>query len=98
MGSQEYADRETHIYYDTDRISEARKEKVRVCMDCAGVLGIDSKADTGYHIYGVHIPRKACGICQELGYRWFDSADSRRFTHVFLQDRTSGQYLSREDQ
>lgn len=95
MGRQEYAERNLHIYYDTDNISETRREKLRVCPECAGVLGIDSKADNGYHIYAVHIPRKACGVCQELGYRWFDSADPKVFGHVFLQDRTHDQYIIR---
>lgn len=96
MGGQEYAERRLQIYYDTDNISEDRREKLRVCPECAGVLGIDSRADNGYHIYAVHIPRKACGSCQELGYRWFDSADPKVFTHVFLQDRTHDQYIIRK--
>ncbi len=97
VGQHEYAESESHIYYDTDRISEVRKERLRLCLDCPGVLGIDSRADTGYHVYGVHVPRKACRACQETGYRWFDAADAGRFSHVFLQDRTSGQYLVRDD-
>jgi acetoin utilization deacetylase AcuC-like enzyme len=97
LHSQDYAEREVRIYYDTDNISEARKEKVRLCVDCPGALGIDSKADTGYHVYGVHIPRKACKACQELGYQWFDAADPRRYSRVFLQDRTCDQYLVRKD-
>jgi hypothetical protein len=97
VGREEYFDREMHIYYDTDNISEARKEKLRVCPECPGTLGIDSRADNGYHIYGVHIPRKACKACQELGYQWFDAADFRRFSHVLLQDRTCDQYIARKD-
>jgi hypothetical protein len=97
IGSQDYADRQLQIYYDTDNISETRREKLRVCVECAGVLGIDSRADNGYHIYGVHIPRKACKACQELGYRWFDSADSKLFSHILLQDRTCDQYIARKD-
>ncbi|MFP5213824.1 MAG: histone deacetylase, partial [Acidobacteriota bacterium] len=61
-----------------------------------GVLAIDSEIDTGYHIYAVHIPRKACKNCQELGYEWFQSCDFRKFNRVFLQDRTKDQYLVRK--
>jgi acetoin utilization deacetylase AcuC-like enzyme len=95
-GGGGYAERRLEIYYDTDNISETRKEKLRVCEECGGVLGIDSKADNGYHIYAVHIPRKACKVCQELGYQWFDSADPQVFRHIFLQDRTHDQYIVRK--
>jgi acetoin utilization deacetylase AcuC-like enzyme len=94
--SKEFAKRDRTIFYDTDRIMENQKEKLRCCPQCGGVLAIDSTADRGYHIYAVHIPRKACKECQELGYQWFDSADLRTFGRVFLQDRAHDQYLVRK--
>jgi acetoin utilization deacetylase AcuC-like enzyme len=96
MDSQEFAHRELRIFYDTDHITEVRREKLRVCGDCAGVLAMDSRADTGYHLYGVHIPRKACRDCRRLGYRWLDAADARTYSHIFLQDRAGGQYMARK--
>jgi acetoin utilization deacetylase AcuC-like enzyme len=93
---EEFAERERSIFYDTSNILEAQKEKIRVCSDCSGLLGIDSRTDSGYHIYAVHVPRKACKNCRELGYQWFDSGDVREYDCIFLQDRTRDEYLLRK--
>jgi acetoin utilization deacetylase AcuC-like enzyme len=95
-GAKEFAQRERTVFYDTDNIMESQKEKLRLCPDCSGALAIDSTADNGYHILAVHIPRKACNGCRELGYQWFESADVRSFSHIFLQDRSRDQYLVRK--
>jgi acetoin utilization deacetylase AcuC-like enzyme len=96
LNGPEFSERERTVFYDTDNILEIQKEKIRICPDCSGVLGIDSKTDKGYHIYAVHVPRKACGECRELGYRWFDSSNISEYNLVFLQDRTSDQYFVRK--
>jgi acetoin utilization deacetylase AcuC-like enzyme len=86
-------ERERSIFYDTGNILETQKERVRVCPDCSGVLSIDSRTDSGYRIYAVHIPRKACNTCLELGHKWYDEVKGRPYDRVFLQDRRSRQYL-----
>jgi hypothetical protein len=91
--SLKFAERERNIFYDTDHIYESQRENLRVCPDCAGVLTIDSETDKGKQIYAVHIPRKACKACQELGYQWFESCQGRRYDGIYLQDRTHDQYL-----
>jgi hypothetical protein len=91
-----YAERDRTIFYDTDNILEAQREKIHVCPDCSGVLGIDSRSDSGYHIYAVHVPRKACQECHELGYRWFEAASGRTYGRIYLQDRARRQYLCRK--
>ncbi|MGQ9484602.1 MAG: histone deacetylase family protein [Desulfosoma sp.] len=91
--AKEFAQRERTIYYDTDNILENQKERLRVCSVCSGVLAIDSLTDRGYHIYAVHIPRKACPDCVSLGYEWFDAVNGRSYDQVFLQDRTTNRYL-----
>lgn len=96
LEAKKFAERDLSIYYDTDNISEKQKEKLRLCPECSGVLAIDSRTDTGYHIFAVHIPRKACNGCRELGYEWYDSADIKTFDRIFLQDRTHDQYLVRK--
>jgi acetoin utilization deacetylase AcuC-like enzyme len=88
-----FAGRERHIFYDTDRIQEGQRENLRVCPDCSGVLAIHSETDRGRQIHAVHIPRKACKACQELGYEWFDSPRAGHYDGVFLQDRPRDQYL-----
>ncbi len=83
--------RNTNIYYDTDNIRETQDERIRRCSDCAGALAIESRASTGYHVLGVHIPLGACPKCRETGYDWFEQgAKGNSFGSVYLQDRTSG--------
>lgn len=96
LSGKKIVTRERNIFYDTDNIFETQYEKLRICPDCSGVLGIDSETDRGYHIYAVHIPRKACRKCRETGYEWFDSSDERIYNQVFLQDRTHDEYLVRK--
>lgn len=84
--------RNRQIFYDTDNITETQEESIRVCDSCAGALRIDSIASAGKRMLGVHIPRKACPACREMGLQWYEEGDSSRFKHVFLQDRTTDSY------
>ncbi len=95
-GKGELHERELKIFYDTDNIMELQTERIRLCRECSGVLRIDSRTDKRYHILAIHIPRKACKTCQEMGYRWFDTANPQEFHKIFLQDRTHDQYLIRK--
>ncbi len=89
--------RERSIFYDTDNILETQLEELQTCRDCSGVLSIDSETDRGHHVLAIHIPRKGCNECRELGYRLYDGANSRMYHQVFLQDRTHDQYLVRKN-
>lgn len=89
-----FAERSRNIFYDTDQILESQREKIRLCPDCSGMVAIDSETDSGVRILAVHIPRKACAECRETGYKLYDSANTRRYNNVFLQDRTSDRYIS----
>jgi len=84
--------RSRNIFYDTDSILERQKEKIRVCPDCSGVISIDSYSDKGGHIFCIHIPRKACNLCYNMGYDWFYSTN-KGYSKVFLQDRKEDKYL-----
>ncbi|NTV42034.1 MAG: histone deacetylase, partial [Syntrophobacteraceae bacterium] len=88
-----FANRDLRIFYDTSGIVELQREKLCVCSECSGTLGIDSNTDQGTRIHAVHIPRKACKRCQEQGYQWFDSANARKYDSVCLQDRTQDRYF-----
>ncbi len=83
------------IYYDTDGIQESQSEQIQICPDCAGALRIDSSSDRGMQIFAVHIPRKACSKCKEIGHRWYDTAEAGKFDKIFLQDRTEDKYLEK---
>jgi hypothetical protein len=88
----ELVQRSKTVFYDTDSIIEEQKETVRVCRECAGVVKIDSYADTGNHLLGICVPRKACSTCQELGRQWFEEGSVNRFDRVCLQERVADDY------
>ena len=96
IATRQFADRERTIFYDTDNILETQQEKLRVCPHCSGVLGIDSSTDTGYHVYAVHLPRKVCPACRNLGYQWFESVSMKDYNQAFLQDRSRDEYHVRK--
>jgi len=93
MTGKDLENRTRHIFYDTDQIVENQFETLKVCPDCSGVLKIDSSSDRGREIMAVHIPRKACPRCVELGYQWYEAAKKGRYGQVFLQDRPRDLYL-----
>ncbi len=88
--------RKRNLFYDTDGIQESQSEQIQICPDCAGALRIESSSDRGKHILAIHIPRKACNICKETGYRWYDEIDTGGFDMTFLQDRTEDKYLEKK--
>ncbi|UCE82080.1 MAG: histone deacetylase [Deltaproteobacteria bacterium] len=92
LEGDEFVQRSKTIIYDTDKILEEQKEMIRVCGGCAGVLKIDSYADTGRHLLGISVPRKACSTCQDIGRQWFEEGSIRRFDLVCLQDRVADAY------
>ncbi len=92
LEGSEFVLRSKTVFYDTDHVIEEQKETVRVCRECAGVIKIDSYADTDRHILGVCVPRKGCNTCQEIGRQWFEEGSVKRFDLVCLQDRISDEY------
>ncbi len=90
-------ERERTIFYDTDNILENQKEKIRVCRDCSGTWAIESWTDRGRRIFAVHIPRKACARCVEIGYEWFETTPVRHFDRIFLQDRRNSTFLVKKN-
>ncbi|MGD8763871.1 MAG: histone deacetylase, partial [Desulfobacteraceae bacterium] len=95
MEQPDPGNRHRNIFYDTDGIQETQQEQIQVCQDCAGALRIDSTSSRGNHILAIHIPRKACHGCRELGHEWYDSANLPEFDMIYLQDRTEDAYLQK---
>ncbi len=85
-------ERQRQIFYDTDGITETQTEQIKTCTECGGVWQINSASDRGQHILAVHIPFFACSDCQDMGYRWYEEAESDRFDFKFLQDRSTDKY------
>ncbi len=79
------------IYYDTDGIMENQVQHFKVCHKCSGLNWIDSKADNGYHILAITLPRDACPKCLEEGHQMY-KAPKGQYTNVYLQDRVNDKY------
>jgi hypothetical protein len=91
--NREYIIRDRNIFYDTDQIMEKQKDRIRVCPDCSGVLHIDSSSGASNRIMAIHIPRKACNKCRELGYQWYETAGENAYDRVYLQDRVEDKFI-----
>lgn len=89
-----FFERSRSIYYDTDGISESQHEVIRYCEACPGTFRIDSSADTGYHVLGVHIPHGACSACRDQGTAWFEKPGGS-YNAVYLQDMDQDIYTTR---
>jgi acetoin utilization deacetylase AcuC-like enzyme len=96
QGDKKFDERRRSIFYDTDGLHETQNETLKVCHECSGALKIVSRCDTGNSILAVHIPRKACKACRELGYSWYESADPKSNAMIALQDRTTDTYRVRQ--
>jgi acetoin utilization deacetylase AcuC-like enzyme len=92
LEGKEFVERSKTVFYDTSNIIEEQKEVIRVCRECAGVLKIDSYADTKNHLLAIRIPRKSCNTCEEIGRKWFEEGSVARFNLVCLQDRVNDEY------
>lgn len=86
LAGSEFVRRKRTIFYDTAGIVENQRETVRVCRECAGAVAIESRADTGHRILAIRVPRKACPVCLEIGWRWFDQADAEEYNFTAIQD------------
>lgn len=93
QGGNKFSERRRSVFYDTDGLHETQSETLRNCQECSGALKIASRCDTGYHALAVHIPRKACKSCYDLGVQWYEIADSKSYDFIFLQDRVEDRYL-----
>ncbi|HOJ52797.1 MAG TPA: histone deacetylase [Syntrophales bacterium] len=88
-----YIKRRKRIYYDTDGIVEFQEESVRVCDDCGGLVLIDSRADTGHHIYAICVPGRSCAACRAEGEYIFESTPKYKYNYVYFQDRERDVFL-----
>lgn len=89
-----YQERDRRIMYDTDNIYETQHETIRICDDCNGVLKIESNSDRGFYVMGIHVPLGACDVCSREGLQWYDSAVTKGYDYVYLQDRNKDRYIT----
>lgn len=75
------------IYYDTEGFQEIRKDWVRLCNHCGGVVFIESQhAETGENYALIRVPFEACPECHQAGYDLWENTIGRK-TSVLLQDQ-----------
>ncbi|NLT95255.1 MAG: histone deacetylase [Clostridia bacterium] len=89
-----FMERQRHIYYDTDGITEVQQEKLKVCNRCPGFITIYSHASHGWskgeRVFCISIPNQACFRCQEEGrtlYEKMCKENEGEFQYIYLQDR-----------
>jgi hypothetical protein len=95
FNGEAFYERSRNIYYDTDNIQEKQIETIKDCPDCSGAIKLESTSDRGRRILGVHIPRKACPACSDLGYQWYEAADMSHLDLALMQDRPNDEYALR---
>lgn len=88
-----YIKRRKRIYYDTDGIVEFQDESVRVCDSCGGLVLIESRADTGFHVYAICVPGRSCAACRSEGEYIFESTPKFKYSYVYFQDREKDVFL-----
>ena len=82
------------IFYDTDGISEAQTEKLRMCDNCRGVLVVETRSTKNPLCLGVEIPFDACDKCKAEGYSLVEQAQLKgEFRYVQLINRADKEYL-----
>ncbi|MGX7107036.1 histone deacetylase family protein [Hutsoniella sourekii] len=82
------------IYYDTDGILAQEEKVFHRCPDCPGLETIESRTDTGLHIYAYCLHRRACPACLEKAYQEYQE-QTGPYTHIYLQDRVNDVYKHR---
>jgi acetoin utilization deacetylase AcuC-like enzyme len=85
-GDDGYFRRNRNIFYDTDGISEAQSEKVRVCEKCSGLYCIRTSSSRNYSAYAVILPRFCCNDCRSAGISEWEKFDKGKHDFVILQD------------
>lgn len=88
---KEIIERPRQIYYDTDGIMENQVQHFKRCNKCSGVNWINSKADNGYNILAITIPRDGCSNCINEGYGMYKNPRTS-FTNIYLQDKVNDQF------
>jgi acetoin utilization deacetylase AcuC-like enzyme len=91
---RDHIERNRHVYYDTDGILETQTQRFRLCRACSGVNTIDSRSDTGHHIFAITIPRDGCSDCVDAGYKLYKNS-SFPYTNVYLSDRVHDVFQSK---
>ena len=75
------------VYYDTEGFQEIRKDWVRLCNHCGGVVFIESQhTEIGEKFALIRVPYEACPECRQAGYDLWEDLIGRR-TAILLQDQ-----------
>lgn len=88
FGTTEFFKRQRQIYYDTDNISEAQEEHIRLCPNCAGwrVIYTSSTLNRGL-VAAILLPWQPCKTCkQEARQQYEVSSLDAEFASVIWQD------------
>ena len=74
---------------------EYQTQKFKVCPKCSGLNTIKSDCDRGMSIFAVTIPRDACSLCLDEGYKFYKNVDIQNYSNAYLQDRVNDIFLKK---
>ncbi len=100
FGKEEYFQRKSHIYYDTDNISEVQFEQILRCNLCSGYRIIYSTAGHQFgqttKIAAVLIPWHACSQCRNRAEEAYQRLlQTSKLDFIYLQDPERERYLKK---
>ena len=77
---------ERQVYYDGEGITEAQKERVRICEACGGAVILESRVGSD-RVLSVELPRRCCPDCRQDGEEAFANSSTNGYSLVVLHDR-----------
>ena len=92
LAGGKYIERSKDVYYDTDNIHEAQKEKLRQCDVCPGYLSIETQVSRYFgrgsgHALCLAVPVNACPTCQAEATELYQTFKKKKtYPYVYLQD------------
>ncbi|GAB4257295.1 MAG: histone deacetylase [Deferrisomatales bacterium] len=81
-----YYEESRSVFYDGEGISEAQRERVRLCDACGGAVELESRVG-GHRLLAVELPRRCCPPCREAGLAAYERASLEDYRLVELRDR-----------
>ncbi|MES9996864.1 histone deacetylase [Desulfovibrio aminophilus] len=86
--------RRKNIYYDTDEITEAQTEMLRLCGNCRGLLKIESRSTNNPLCLGLEIPFHACDECRDLGYKILEESQLKgEFRYIQFVNKREKEFV-----
>ncbi|MHB8764128.1 MAG: histone deacetylase family protein [Deferrisomatales bacterium] len=87
FGGKTHHEESRQVHYDGAMITEAQKERVRLCDECGGAVVLESEVRRQGKLLTVELPRRCCPACRAEGQEAYDRAGLGEYDLVELHDR-----------